>query len=409
MLNTYKDNISNAGSGCARHIRCSVRGNAARRPGGFTALNAESIATAMGPALPRFLALNQKRLHPNLLCQASAWLCPDNVNTLAQKIAAGEYSPCCSGFSMGLATGTMDTGQAMRDIFDLFVQYCVASVITPYFGQWLMEGCYDRAASARLKIGEPVVPERFVTVVDLAGFAGMAEPHFIIDAIAEQTGNGRITSVIAGYIKLGILGNGIARHRHDGPYGSPLRILLANIQINPLLEVMTQRKHWVFRIDDLLYIPKTTMRNSFRVADSVRKFLATRIDGGTVKDLVSVESQAKIGFFEIRRGFIELPLPLEPSQSAFELLQEPLQSQTSASAPKQPSVAPMQRAALLQPLSSSAPLPPTVEPPCPSQPSEPLQQPEPPYPVEQPEPLSPPPPEMDYAPAPRFKNGVEII
>lgn len=82
-----------------------------------------AAADSAAPAWPRFSTLRQKWLHPNLLCRASARLLAENVDAPVHERAAGEYIPFC----LGHATGSMDTGRAVRLVSDLFAQYCTAA------------------------------------------------------------------------------------------------------------------------------------------------------------------------------------------------------------------------------------------------------------------------------------------
>jgi len=93
--------------------------------------------------------------------------------------------------------------------------------------------------------------------------------------LAKRIGDGRVLGLIRGYLKAGIMANGLAMERYEGtPQGGPLSPLLANVLLDEVDKELEKRGHAFVRYADDGNVYVRSRRAGERVMELLRRLYA---------------------------------------------------------------------------------------------------------------------------------------
>lgn len=118
----------------------------------------------------------------------------------------------------------------------------------------------------------------WVVDIDLEKFFDTVNHDVLMAMIAKKVADKRILKLIRGYLKAGIMVDGVMSARSEGtPQGSPLSPLLSNIMLTALDRELERRGHRFCRYADDCNIYVKSERAGLRVMESITAFLAKRL------------------------------------------------------------------------------------------------------------------------------------
>jgi RNA-directed DNA polymerase len=169
-------------------------------------------------------------------------------------------------------------------VMDRLIQQALHQVLNPIFDPTFSEYSYgfrkgNNAHHALLKAQEyQRLGKRWVVDMDLAKFFDEVNHDVLMSKIAKSVKDKRILRLIRGYLRSGIMIDGMVSQRDKGtPQGSPLSPLLSNIMLDELDKELELRGHSFCRYADDCNIYVGSRQSGERVLDSIAKFIEKKL------------------------------------------------------------------------------------------------------------------------------------
>lgn len=167
---------------------------------------------------------------------------------------------------------------------DRIVQQALAQVLMPRYERVFSESSYgfrpNRSAHDALKRGSAYVEEgnSIVVDLDLEKFFDKVNHDRLMARLARDIGDNRILRLILGFLKAGLMRNGVCQRRDEGtPQGGPLSPLLANVVLDELDKELEKRGHKFCRYADDCNIYVKSLAAGERVMESVTRFITRKL------------------------------------------------------------------------------------------------------------------------------------
>jgi RNA-directed DNA polymerase len=114
--------------------------------------------------------------------------------------------------------------------------------------------------------------------MDLAKFFDEVNHDVLMSKIAKKIDDKRVLRLIRGYLRSGMMIDGMVNQRDKGtPQGSPLSPLLSNIMLDELDKELERRGHCFCRYADDCNIYVSSRRSGERVLDSITKYVEKKL------------------------------------------------------------------------------------------------------------------------------------
>ena len=162
-------------------------------------------------------------------------------------------------------------------VLDRFIQQCVLQVLQPIFDPTFSEHSHGfrpgRRAHDAVREAQRYIQDgkRWVVDVDLEKFFDRVNHDVLMGKLENRIGDGRLHRIIRGYLKAGVLADGVVVERHEGtPQGGPLSPLLANVLLDEVDKELERRGHAFVRYADDCNVYVRSERAGKRVMEVLR-------------------------------------------------------------------------------------------------------------------------------------------
>lgn len=169
-------------------------------------------------------------------------------------------------------------------VVDRLIQQALHQVLDPIFDPTFSEYSYGfrKGKSAHQAIKQAQAYQKagknWVVDMDLARFFDEVNHDVLMSKIAKRITDKRILRLIRGYLRSGIMLDGLVSQRDKGtPQGSPLSPLLSNIMLDELDKELERRGHSFCRYADDCNIYVGSQRSGERVLESITKFIEQKL------------------------------------------------------------------------------------------------------------------------------------
>jgi len=169
-------------------------------------------------------------------------------------------------------------------VLDRLLQQALQQVLNPIFDPTFSENSYGfrkgKSAHQALKRAQEYQKsgKSWVVDMDLAKFFDEVNHDVLMSKIARRITDKRVLRLIRGYLRSGIMIDGVISHREKGtPQGSPLSPLLSNIMLDELDKELERRGHYFCRYADDCNIYVGSQRSGERVLESITKFIEKKL------------------------------------------------------------------------------------------------------------------------------------
>ena len=169
-------------------------------------------------------------------------------------------------------------------VLDRFIQQAILQVLDPIFDPTFSIHSYGfrphRRAHQAVTQAKRYIAEGYEWVIDmdLEKFFDRVNHDILMGRLARRIEDKRVLRVIRGYLKAGIMVNGVVQERWEGtPQGGPLSPLLSNILLDELDKELERRGHRFCRYADDANVYVKSQRAGERVFESIESFLLKRL------------------------------------------------------------------------------------------------------------------------------------
>jgi len=169
-------------------------------------------------------------------------------------------------------------------VMDRFIQEAVMQVLQKEWDPTFSEHSYGfrpgRSAHQAVAKAQEYVAEgyRWVVDIDLEEFFDQVNHDKLMGRIAKRVEDKQVLKLIRGYLKAGVMENGLVRAKDRGtPQGGPLSPLLSNLVLDELDQELERRGHRFVRYADDCNIYVRSERAGRRVMTSVTRFLTQKL------------------------------------------------------------------------------------------------------------------------------------
>ena len=169
-------------------------------------------------------------------------------------------------------------------VVDRFIQQGVMQVLQEEWDRTFSEHSYGfrpgRTAHQAVAKAQGYIAEGYYWVVDidLEKFFDQVNHDKLMGQIAKRVKDKRVLRLIRGYLKAGVMENGLVRATDKGtPQGGPLSPLLSNLVLDELDRELERRGHRFVRYADDCNIYVRSERAGRRVMASVTRFLTQKL------------------------------------------------------------------------------------------------------------------------------------
>ena len=180
-----------------------------------------------------------------------------------------------------------DGGERMLGIptvKDRMLQQAIHQKLNPFYDQLFSESSFGfrhkrNAHQAILQASEYIkMGKEWVVDIDLEKFFDNVNHDRLMQRLSKGIGDKRLLRLIHGYLKAGIMTDGLTEQRIAGtPQGSPLSPLLSNIVLDELDKELERRGHSFCRYADDCNIFVSSRKAGERVMESMIKFIEQKL------------------------------------------------------------------------------------------------------------------------------------
>ncbi len=169
-------------------------------------------------------------------------------------------------------------------VVDRLIQQALLQVLQKRWDPTFSEHSYGfrpgRSAHQAVAQAQSYVAEGYdwVVDIDLEKFFDRVNQDRLMARVAERVADKRVLKIIRGFLKAGVMENGLVSPTDEGtPQGGPLSPLLSNLVLDELDQELTRRGHRFCRYADDCNIYVRSRRAGERVLASVRHVLTTKL------------------------------------------------------------------------------------------------------------------------------------
>ena len=167
---------------------------------------------------------------------------------------------------------------------DRFIQQAVLQVLQPQWDPTFSEYSYgfrpNRSAHDAVAQAQAYIAEGYgyVVDIDLEKFFDQVNHDMLMGRVAKRIQDKRVLKLIRGFLKAGVLAEGLVRPVTEGtPQGGPLSPLLSNLFLDDLDRELERRGHRFVRYADDQNIYVGSERAGLRVMESIKRFITTKL------------------------------------------------------------------------------------------------------------------------------------
>jgi RNA-directed DNA polymerase len=169
-------------------------------------------------------------------------------------------------------------------VVDRLVQQAILLVLQPIFEEGFSDSSFGfrpkRSAHQAVKKAQEYVRagHRIVVDMDLEKFFDRVNHDILMVKLAKRIEDKRLLKIIRGFLKAGIMQEGVCVNRIEGtPQGGPLSPLLSNILLDELDKELEKRGDKFCRYADDCNIYVKSQQAGERVLESLKRFLGKRL------------------------------------------------------------------------------------------------------------------------------------
>jgi RNA-directed DNA polymerase len=207
-------------------------------------------------------------------------------------------------------------------VLDRLIQQALHQALNPIFDPTFSENSYGfrkgKSAHQALKKAQEYqrLGKRWVVDMDLAKFFDEVNHDVLMSKIAKRIADKRVLRLIRGYLRSGIMIDGMVSQRDKGtPQGSPLSPLLSNIMLDELDKELERRGHCFCRYADDCNIYVISRRSGERVLESITKFVEKKLRLKVNKEKSAVDKPSRRTFLGYSFTFHNEPRLRVPKES----------------------------------------------------------------------------------------------
>ena len=169
-------------------------------------------------------------------------------------------------------------------VLDRFIQQAISQILgriwDPFFSEYSYGFRPGRTAHQAVMQGKNYMVAGYTYVVDmdLSKFFDRVNHDRLMSRLAERIRDKRVLKLIRGYLRCGVMTEGVAVCSEEGtPQGGPLSPLLSNIVLDELDKELERRGHRFVRYADDFMIYCKSRKAAERVKESITRFLETKL------------------------------------------------------------------------------------------------------------------------------------
>jgi RNA-directed DNA polymerase len=169
-------------------------------------------------------------------------------------------------------------------VTDRLIQQALLQVLQPILDPTFSEHSYGfrpgRSAHQAVTQAQAYIIEgyQFVVDIDLAKFFDRVNHDRLMAAVAARVSDRRVLRLIRGYLRAGVLNDGLFEESGEGtPQGGPLSPLLSNLVLDELDRELERRGHRFVRYADDCNIYVRSEKAGRRVMASLTRFIERRL------------------------------------------------------------------------------------------------------------------------------------